>query len=90
MPPNGYYDLLIYDGVCELARKIDTLTGDMDFMEDSLVLSSSGHNMFVSFDVGNYGPWKGFTAKIHYGIEFKIFPTNHTYLQPVSFIIFFS
>ena len=89
MPPNGYYNLLLYDGVCDLARKIDTLTGDMDFMEDSLVLSSSGNNMFVSFDIGNYGPWKGFTAKIHYGIEFKIFP-NLTCLQTVSFIVFFS
>ena len=81
MPANGYYNLLLYDGVCDLARKIDTLTGDMDFMEDRLVLSSSGHNMFVSFDIGSYGPWIGFSAKIHYGIEFKIFPNTNVFIN---------
>ena len=90
MPANGYYNLRLYDGVCSSARKIETLTGDMALMSDKLIKSSTGRNMFASFDIGIYGPAPGFTAKIHYGIEFKIFPTNHTYLQPVSFIIFFS
>ena len=73
MPANGYYHLRIYDGVCKSARKIETLTGNMALMTDKLVKSSTGRNMFVSFDIGIYGPDEGFTAKIHYGIEFKIF-----------------
>ena len=35
--------------------------------DEKWVISSSGHHMFVSFNVGNKESEPGFTAKIHYG-----------------------
>ena len=37
--------------------------------DDKWVISSSGHHMFIRFDIGVYTPSPGFSAKIHYGIE---------------------
>ena len=35
--------------------------------DDKWVISSSGHNMFVSFNIWVLTSHPGFTAKIHYG-----------------------
>ena len=67
---NGYNNLIIYDGVCDSTKEIDTLTGTMN-IEDKWVLSSSGRHMFIRFDIGLNHPRRGFSANIHYGIEFK-------------------
>ena len=67
-----WYSLNLYDGVCDVSNKIDRLSGEMKNMEDKWVYSSSGRNMFISFDIGRYGPNEGFEANIHKGIESKI------------------
>ena len=36
---------------------------------DKWVISSSGHHMFVSFNVGVLNSRPGFTAKVHQGNE---------------------
>ena len=69
---------MLYDGICDSTRKIISLTGydktnHMDNMEDKWVYSSSGRNMFVSFNIRYEQPDPGFSAKIHYGIESKTF-----------------
>ena len=66
MHDNGYYNLILYDGICDSTREIKSLTGHMD-TEDKWVFSSSGRHMFISFDIGMYTPSKGFSAKVHYG-----------------------
>ena len=38
-------------------------------INDKWVISSSGHHMFVSFNVGHKYSEPGFLAKIHYGNE---------------------
>ena len=39
--------------------------------DDKWVISSSGHNLFVSFSIGIHNSRPGFTAKIQYGNEIK-------------------
>ena len=73
MYDNEYYSLVLHDGVCDSTKKIDTLTGKMNEMEDNWVLSSSGRHMFIRFIVGSKNPYPGFYANIHYGIKFKMF-----------------
>ena len=65
----------LYDGVCTVAKKLERLSGEMT--GDRWVYSSSGRNMFVSFDIGRYGPNTGFDANIHKGNEFKIYSSQH-------------
>ena len=65
----------LYDGVCTVAKKLERLSGQMT--GDRWVYSSSGRNMFVSFDIGRYGPNTGFEANIHKGNEFKIYSSQH-------------
>ena len=77
-----WYSLNLFDGVCDVSKKIDRLSGEMNNMEDKSVYSSSGQNMFISFDIGRYGPNKGFEANIHKGIEFKIFSSQHKAIFP--------
>ena len=40
--------------------------------DDKWVISSSGHHMFVSFNVNILVSRPGFLAKIHYGTEIEI------------------
>ena len=67
-----YYTLILHDGICDSTREIETLTGFMP-MNDKWVLSSSGRNMFIRFEIGRFETYTpGFYTKIHYGIELKI------------------
>ena len=45
---------------------------DMDIMKDK-GLSSSGRNMFITFDISETYSNQGFEINIHKGIEFKIY-----------------
>ena len=44
---------------------------DIDIMKDK-GLSSSGRNMFITFDISETHSNQGFEINIHKGIEFKI------------------
>ena len=88
MPNSIYYNLILYDGVCDSTTEMKSLTGIMDNMEDKWVFSSLGRHMFVLFDIGIYSPRDGFSAKIHYGIEFKKF-CNYIYLFIGMFLLSF-
>ena len=61
-----YSFLSLYDGTCDQTNELKTLTG---MKNDKWVISSSGHHMFVSFNVYIFEPSPGFLAKIHYGKE---------------------
>ena len=41
-------------------------------LDEKWVISSSGHHMFISFNVYIFVSEPGFTAKIHYGNKIKI------------------
>ena len=73
MYDSGFYNLHLYDGVCDSANKIEKLTGTMP-MEDKWIKSSSGRNMFIYHENGRYviPGNEGFSAKIHYGIEIEL------------------
>ena len=58
--------LTLYDGTCDQTKELETLTG---MKNDKWVISSSGHHMFVSFNVYIFESNPGFLAKIHYGNE---------------------
>ena len=62
----------MYDGTCDQTKELETLSGKMS-NDDKWVISSSGHHMFVSFNVGSKVPYPGFLAKIHYGNKIKIY-----------------
>ena len=56
----------LYDGICDQTKQLETLAGLMP-NDDKWVISSSGNNMFVSFNIWVLTSHPGFTAKIHYG-----------------------
>ena len=58
--------LSLYDGTCDQTKELETLTG---MKNDKWVISSSGHHMFVSFNVYIFESNPGFLAKIHFGKE---------------------
>ena len=58
----------LYDGICDQTKELETLIGIMP-NDDKWVISSSGHHMFVSFNVYIFESSPGFLAKIHYGKE---------------------
>ena len=58
--------LSLYDGTCDQTKELKTLTG---MKNDKWVISSSGHHMFVSFNVYIFESNPGFLAKIHFGKE---------------------
>ena len=58
--------LSLYDGICDQTKELKTLTG---MKNDKWVISSSGHHMFVSFNVYIFESNPGFLAKIHFGKE---------------------
>ena len=62
--------LNLYDGVCNQAKELQTLSSSMS-NDKKLIISSSGRYMFVRFVVGTIYPIgpPGFLAKIHYGNE---------------------
>ena len=60
----------MYDGTCDQTKELEKLTGIMP-NDDKWVISSSGHHMFVSFNVALLISHPGFTAKIYQGNEFK-------------------
>ena len=60
------YQFLLYDGTCDQTKELKALAGMMP-NDDKWVISSSGHNMFVSFNIWVLTSHPGFTAKIHYG-----------------------
>ena len=62
----GYF-VSLYDGTCDQTKELETLSGTMP-NDDKWVISSSGHHMFVSFNVWTISR-PGFIAKIHYGNE---------------------
>ena len=64
----GHYTLSLYDGTCDQTKELETLTGIMS-NDDKWVISSSGHHMFVSFNVYIFESNPGFLAKIHFGKE---------------------
>ena len=61
----GYF-VSLHDGTCDQTKELKTLTGIMP-NDDKWVISSSGHHMFVSFNVWLHVSGPGFLAKIHYG-----------------------
>ena len=70
------YFVSLYDGTCDQTKELEKLTGTMP-NDDKWVISSSGHHMFVSFNVWIIVSNPGFIAKIHYGNEInniKIMP----------------
>ena len=68
----GHYNLFLYDGVCVSTRPIQKLTGYLqNSMKGLFSASSSGRHMFIDFVIGRNQGQKGFSANIHYGIEFK-------------------
>ena len=67
----GAYTLLLHDGTCDQTKKLKTLTGIMP-NDDKWVISSSGHHMFVTFNVRIVESYPGFLAKIYYGTEIEI------------------
>ena len=60
------YFVSLYDGTCDQTKELETLTGTMP-NDDKWVISSSGHHMFVSFNVAFSVSYPGFLSKIHYG-----------------------
>ena len=58
--------LSLYDGTCDQTKELKTLTG---MKNNKWVISSSGHHMFVSFNVYIFESNPGFLAKIHFGKE---------------------
>ena len=62
----------LYDGTCDLNKKLATLTEKMP-NDDRWIISTSAHHMFVIFSksryYGSYNP--GFHAKIHHGKKLK-------------------
>ena len=63
----GYF-VSLYDGTCDQTKELKTLTRIMP-NNDKWVISSSGHHMFVSFNVYIFESNPGFLAKIHFGKE---------------------
>ena len=61
----------LYDGVCDVTDRLASSSMDMDIMKDK-GLSSSGRNMFITFDFLGTESNLGFEINIHKGIEFKI------------------
>ena len=59
------YSVSLFDGICMETKELDTLTGLMP-NDDKWTISSSGHHMFVRFDIALVSH-PGFNAKIHYG-----------------------
>ena len=62
--PNFFVSL--YDGICDQTKELGTWYGKMPD-GDKRVVSSSGHHMFVSFNIEGFLSGPGFTAKIHFG-----------------------
>ena len=56
----------LFDGVCDQAKKLQTLSGSMS-NDAKWIISSSGRYMFVRFPVDIFGSSPKFLAKIHYG-----------------------
>ena len=56
----------LYDGICDLSKKLETLEGTMSH-DDKWVISSSRRHMLVSFNTNEVFSRKGFLAQIHYG-----------------------
>ena len=59
--------VILFDGVCDQAKKLQILSGSMS-NDAKWIISSSGHYMFVRFavDIFAFESTK-FLAKIHYG-----------------------
>ena len=63
--------LNLYDGVCNQAKELQTLSSSMS-NDDKRIISSSGRYMFVTFGVSLIDYSTGFLANIHYGNEILI------------------
>ena len=57
--------LSLFDGDDQKVQELQRLYGEKS-SDYEWVISSSGHHMFVKFDVG-YSSSSGFLAKIHFG-----------------------
>ena len=68
MLDDGFYFLSLFDGTCDQTKELKTLSRKMT-NDDEWVISSSGHHMFVSFNVDILVSDPGFLATIHYGNE---------------------
>ena len=66
-----YYFVSLYDGTCDQTKELKKLSGTMP-NDEKWVISSSGHHMFVGFNVDWRNSRPGFTAKIHYGNEINV------------------
>ena len=59
--------VILFDGVCDQTKKLQTLYNSMPNTE-RWIISSSGHNMFVRFATRHsFLSSTGFSANIHYG-----------------------
>ena len=70
MYDNRWQFLSLYDGTCDQTKELKTLSGKMTD-DQKWVISSSGHHIFVSFNVDNVNSMPGFFANIYYGNKIK-------------------
>ena len=62
---SGHSFVSLFDGVCDQAKRLQTLYGSMS-NNVKWIISSSGHNMFVRFSASGPSPI-GYSANILYG-----------------------
>ena len=56
----------LFDGVCDQAQELKTISGSIND-DEKLVVLSSGNHLFVRFGVSDSSSRPGFLAKIHFG-----------------------
>ena len=66
----------LFDGVCDQAHELKTISGSTND-DEKLVALGSGNHMFVRFGVSDSSSRAGFLAKIHFGIYIEIFLKPH-------------
>ena len=58
----------MFDGICDQARELKTVTVKMPH-DEKWVISSTGRHMFVDFVINDLNSKQGFSANIHFGNE---------------------
>ena len=66
--------------MCDQTTKIKMLTGSLSTDDATQVFSTTGHNMFVRFDIGYTFSKPGFSAKFNFGNDISIKYRNYSYL----------
>ena len=68
MPLIWEHFVILFDGVCDQSKELETLSGSMP-NDAKWIISSSGQYMFVRFAIGSTisSTGFGFSANLHYG-----------------------